>query len=46
MLAQDPAVREEEPEAVHNMRSATRRIRSVLAAYRKLYSAGPVRRLR
>ncbi|ADX74040.1 uncharacterized conserved protein [Pseudarthrobacter phenanthrenivorans Sphe3] len=46
ILAQDPAVREEEPEAVHNMRSATRRIRSVLAAYRKLYAAGPVRRLR
>ncbi|WP_461172155.1 CYTH and CHAD domain-containing protein [Arthrobacter sp. Z1-9] len=42
----DAAVRLEEPEAVHDMRSATRRIRSVLAAYRKLYRAVPVRRLR
>jgi CHAD domain-containing protein len=46
ILAQDPGVRMEEPESVHNMRSAVRRIRSVLAAYRKLYQAGPVRRLR
>ena len=46
ILAQDPGVRLEEPESVHNMRSAVRRIRSVLAAYRKLYSAAPVRRLR
>ncbi|MGN7199441.1 CYTH and CHAD domain-containing protein [Arthrobacter sp. SAFR-044] len=46
MLASDPAVRGEEPEAVHNMRSATRRIRSVLAAYAKLYRASPVRKLR
>ncbi|TLM74592.1 CYTH and CHAD domain-containing protein [Pseudarthrobacter sp. NamB4] len=46
MMAQDPGVRLEEPEAVHNMRSAARRIRSVLAGYRKLYAAGPVRRLR
>lgn len=46
ILSQDPGVRLEEPESVHNMRSAIRRIRSVLAAYRKLYSAVPVRRLR
>lgn len=46
LFAGDAAVRLEEPEAVHDMRSATRRIRSVLAAYRKLYRAGPVRRLR
>jgi CHAD domain-containing protein len=46
LLAQDAAVRLEEPEGVHDMRSATRRIRSVLAAYRKLYRAVPVRRLR
>ncbi|PNI10601.1 metal-chelation protein CHAD [Arthrobacter sp. AFG7.2] len=46
ILAQDPRVRLEEPESVHTMRSAVRRIRSALAAYRKLYSAGPVRRLR
>jgi len=46
ILAGDSAVRLEEPEAVHNMRSATRRIRSVLAAYAKLYRAAPVRKLR
>ncbi|TLM85796.1 CYTH and CHAD domain-containing protein [Pseudarthrobacter sp. NamE5] len=46
MMAQDPGVRLEEPDAVHNMRSAARRSRSVLAGYRKLYAAGPVRRLR
>lgn len=45
LLANDPAVRLEEPEAVHNMRSAARRLRSALAAYRKLYSKGPLRRL-
>ncbi|GGH91518.1 CHAD domain-containing protein [Arthrobacter liuii] len=46
ILAQDPGVRLEEPESVHNMRSALRRIRSVLAAYKKLYVAAPVRQLR
>ncbi|HEU4666499.1 MAG TPA: CYTH and CHAD domain-containing protein [Arthrobacter sp.] len=46
ILAQDSGVRLEEPESVHNMRSALRRVRSVLAAYRKLYAAAPVRRLR
>ena len=46
ILAIDAAVRLEQPEAVHTMRSAARRIRSVLAAYRKLYRASPVRRLR
>lgn len=46
VLASDAAVRGEEPEAVHAMRSAVRRIRSVLAAYAKLYRASPVRRLR
>ena len=46
LLDQDAGVRLEEPEAVHDMRSATRRLRSVLAAYRKLYRAVPVRRLR
>lgn len=45
LLDNDPAVRLEEPEAVHNMRSAVRRLRSALAAYRKLYSKAPVRRL-
>ena len=46
ILAHDPGVRLEEPEAVHVMRSATRRARSVLAANRRLYSAITVRRLR
>lgn len=46
LLARDGGVRLDEPEAVHDMRSAARRIRSVLAAYRKLYRAVPVRRLR
>lgn len=46
ILATDAAVRGEEPEAVHAMRSATRRIRSVLGAYGRLYRASPVRKLR
>ncbi|MFF1883360.1 CHAD domain-containing protein [Pseudarthrobacter sp. NPDC058196] len=46
ILATDAAVRLEEPESVHTMRSSARRIRSVLAAYGKLYRASPVRRLR
>ncbi|WP_426987441.1 CHAD domain-containing protein [Pseudarthrobacter sp. Y6] len=46
ILAHDPGVRLEEPEAVHDLRSATRRARSALAAYRRLYSAVAVRRLR
>ncbi|MFF1250874.1 CHAD domain-containing protein [Pseudarthrobacter sp. NPDC058329] len=46
LLAEDAAVRLEEPEGVHDMRSAIRRIRSVLGGYRKLYRAIPVRRLR
>ncbi|MFP5311330.1 MAG: CYTH domain-containing protein, partial [Actinomycetes bacterium] len=39
ILATDAAVRQEERDAVHAMRSATRRIRSVLAAYGRLYRA-------
>ena len=46
ILAHDPGVRLEEPEAVHDMRSATRRARSALAAYRRLFDAVTVRRLR
>ena len=46
ILANDPGVRLEQPEAVHDLRSATRRARSALAAYRRLYSAVAVRRLR
>lgn len=46
LLEHDAGVRLEEPEAIHDMRSAARRMRSALAAYRKLYRAVPVRRLR
>ncbi|ACL40768.1 CHAD domain containing protein [Pseudarthrobacter chlorophenolicus A6] len=46
LLDRDAGVRLEEPEAIHDMRSAARRMRSALAAYRKLYRAVPVRRLR
>ena len=45
ILAHDPGVRLEEPEAVHDLRSATRRARSALTAYRRLYSGVAVRRL-
>lgn len=46
LLRSDPAVRQEEPDAVHQMRSATRRLRSALAVYRRLFSDAAVRRLR
>jgi CHAD domain-containing protein len=46
ILAQDPRVRLEEPDAVHAMRSAARRIRSALSVYRKLFGGAAVRRLR
>jgi len=46
ILANDARVRLEEPDAVHAMRSATRRIRSALGVYRKLYGQGAVGRLR
>ena len=46
VLANDPGVRLEHPEAVHDLRSATRRARSALGAYRRFYSAVTVRRLR
>lgn len=46
ILTTDAGVRDEEPDAVHAMRSAARRIRSVLGAYGRLYRASPVRKLR
>ncbi|WP_457974023.1 CYTH and CHAD domain-containing protein [Arthrobacter sp. D1-17] len=46
LVRTDPAVRLEEPDAVHQMRSATRRLRSALAVYRKLFGDAAVRRLR
>lgn len=45
ILAHDPGVRLEEPEAVHDLRSATRRARSALQAYRRFYNALAVRHL-
>ena len=36
LKAQDPLVRMDAPDAIHKMRVATRRMRSVLATYRKL----------
>ncbi|MEN8581517.1 CYTH and CHAD domain-containing protein [Burkholderia sp. RS01] len=46
ILAQDPRVRLEEPDAVHAMRSATRRMRSALSVYRKLFGGAAAHRLR
>jgi CHAD domain-containing protein len=46
LTGQDPRVRLDEPDSVHQMRVATRRLRSLLAAYRPLYDrsvAEPVR---
>ncbi|MCO4236213.1 CYTH and CHAD domain-containing protein [Pseudarthrobacter sp. MDT3-28] len=45
ILAHDPGIRLEEPEAVHDLRSATRRARSALQAYRRFYNALAVRHL-
>jgi CHAD domain-containing protein len=42
----DPGVRLETPDAVHRMRSATRRMRSALATYRKLFDKPEAKRLR
>jgi CHAD domain-containing protein len=46
ILTNDARVRLEEPDAVHAMRSAARRVRSALGVYRKLYGKGAVGRLR
>ncbi len=43
MLALDPAVRQDEPEAVHDMRVAIRRLRSTLRTFRDLWEVGTVR---
>ncbi|MGV9271431.1 CYTH and CHAD domain-containing protein [Kitasatospora sp. NPDC003701] len=37
LLALDPAVRDDEPDAVHRMRVTTRRLRGTLKAYRRLF---------
>ncbi len=44
-IAHDPGVRLGTPDSVHKMRSATRRARSVLATYRKLFDRSAVREL-
>lgn len=45
MLLLDSQVRMNEEDSVHQMRSLTRRIRSVLHSYRKLFKASPVQEL-
>lgn len=42
----DPAVRADEPDAVHQMRRAVRRLRSVLASNRRLFDGEAVQALR
>jgi CHAD domain-containing protein len=44
-IAHDPGVRLGTPDSVHKMRSATRRARSALATYRKLFNRSAVREL-
>jgi CHAD domain-containing protein len=44
-IAHDPGVRLGTPDSVHKMRSATRRARSALATYRKLFNRSAVRDL-
>jgi CHAD domain-containing protein len=46
LKAMDGAVREDEPDSVHRFRVAARRMRSVLAAYKKLADRGAVDHLR
>jgi CHAD domain-containing protein len=46
LLVLDPALRSDEPEAVHDTRVALRRLRSVLATYRKLFDREAVQHLR
>jgi CHAD domain-containing protein len=46
LFTHDPGVRLETPDAVHQMRSATRRMRSALATYRKLFGASGAKNLR
>jgi CHAD domain-containing protein len=45
ILAQDPGVRQANPDAVYRLRSATRSARSALATYRKLFRKPAVRHL-
>ncbi|MFF3598464.1 CHAD domain-containing protein [Kitasatospora indigofera] len=45
LAALDPAVRADEPDAVHRMRVACRRLRSALQTHRRLFAEGPAREL-
>ncbi|WP_329500086.1 CHAD domain-containing protein [Kitasatospora herbaricolor] len=45
LAALDPEVRADEPDAVHRMRVACRRLRSALQTYRRLFAEGPAREL-
>ncbi|QTE28267.1 CYTH and CHAD domain-containing protein [Pengzhenrongella sicca] len=46
LLAQDPRVRRDEPDSVHQMRVATRRLRSALATGRTLLAGEPAAQVR
>lgn len=46
MLAEDPRVRAERPDAVHKMRVSTRRMRSALASYQRVLAREPAREVR
>jgi CHAD domain-containing protein len=46
LMEQDPQVRQDAPGSVHQMRVATRRLRSTLGTYRKLLDAEAANRLR
>lgn len=46
LLDAEPDVRADEPDSVHQMRVATRRLRSVLRSYRRLFAAGPAAEIR
>ncbi|WP_269857641.1 CYTH and CHAD domain-containing protein [Streptomyces sp. RPT161] len=45
LLATDPAVRADAPDAVHRMRVAVRRLRAVLKSHRRLFKPGSTRAL-
>ncbi|TSE01090.1 CHAD domain-containing protein [Skermania sp. ID1734] len=46
LLGAEPAVRQDEPDSVHQMRVATRRLRSVLRSYRSVFDKAQVQELR
>ena len=45
LMSLDPAVRQDEPDAIHQMRVTTRRLRSTLQAYRAILPADATRHL-